>query len=105
MIVAAHHVGDAHVDVVAHHAQVVGRRAVRAHQDEVVERVGRHVDLAAQQIGEARVLARHQEADDVRLAARDAALDLAPLELEAGARIEEPLSLLLGLGALRLELL
>ena len=66
---------------------------------------GRWEGLTAQEIGEARVLARHQEAEDVRLAARDPPLDYAAVETEAGARIEEARSLLLGLDALRLEIL
>jgi hypothetical protein len=37
VVVAADHVRDAHVGVVHHHAEVVGRRAVRARDDEVVE--------------------------------------------------------------------
>ena len=37
MIVAADDVGDAHVMVVDHHRQHVGRRAVRAEQDEIVD--------------------------------------------------------------------
>ena len=37
MVVAADHVGDAHVVIVDHHRQHVGRRAVGAQQDQVVE--------------------------------------------------------------------
>ncbi len=37
VVVAADHVGDAHVVVVDHHGQVVGRRAVGAQQDQVVQ--------------------------------------------------------------------
>ena len=37
VVVAADHVGDAHVVVVDHHGEVVGRRAVGAQQDQVVE--------------------------------------------------------------------
>ena len=43
VVVAADHVGDAHVVVVHHHGQHVGRRPVRAQQHHVVELiVGRH---------------------------------------------------------------
>ena len=37
VVVAAHHVGDAHVDVVHHHREVVGGVTVAAEDDEVVE--------------------------------------------------------------------
>ena len=37
VVVAAHHVGDAHVDVVHHHREVVGRMAVRAEDHQVVQ--------------------------------------------------------------------
>ena len=37
MIVAADHVGDAHVDVIHHHHEVVGRRAVGTLDDDVVQ--------------------------------------------------------------------
>ena len=45
VVVAADHVGDLHRDVVHDHAEVVGRRAVGAHEDPVVElaRSKRHV--------------------------------------------------------------
>ena len=38
MIVAANHVGDAHIEIVGDHAEIVGGRAVGAGDDEVVER-------------------------------------------------------------------
>jgi hypothetical protein len=37
VIVAADHVRDAHVRIVHHHAEIVGGRAVRARDDEIVE--------------------------------------------------------------------
>jgi uncharacterized protein YuzE len=37
MVVATDHVGDAHVVVVDHHGEIVGRRAVGAQQDQVVQ--------------------------------------------------------------------
>ena len=46
MIVAADDVGDAHVVIVDHDRQHVGRRAVRAEQDEIVELAVLHGDPA-----------------------------------------------------------
>ena len=37
MVVAADHVGDAHVVIVDHHRKHVGRRSIRAEQDEIVD--------------------------------------------------------------------
>ena len=44
VIVAADHVRDAHVEVVDDHAEVVGRRAVRARDHEIVELGVRYLD-------------------------------------------------------------
>ena len=65
MVVAANHVGDAHVHVVHHHAEVVGGRAVGAGDDEVVERGVGNADFAFHQIVPAgNAVNRHFEADD-----------------------------------------
>ena len=50
VVVAADHVGDAHVDVVDHHRQHVGRRAVAAQQHHVVELLVGDLDLALHQV-------------------------------------------------------
>jgi hypothetical protein len=46
VVVAADHVGDGHVDVVHHHAEVVGGRAVGPGDDQVVEFVVADFDAA-----------------------------------------------------------
>ncbi len=50
MIVAADHMGDAHVMVVDHDRQHVGGRAVRTQKDQVVERRRVPVDRALNQV-------------------------------------------------------
>ena len=70
MVVAADHVSDAHVVIVDHHRKHVGRRAVRAKQDEIVE-----LGVLDRRRGPGPVvddgfaLARRLEADDERLVA------------------------------------
>ena len=65
MVVAADDVGDAHVMVVDHHRQHVGRRAVGAQQDEIVELGVLDRDPALDQVVDHRLaLARGLEADD-----------------------------------------
>ncbi len=100
VVLAADDVGDAHVDIVADHRHVIGRRAVRAQQDEVVEDVRREVHVAAHQVGEADVVVRHAETHGEALAGGDAGGDLRGREAQAGARVKEGHATLLGLGAL-----
>ena len=50
MIVAADHMGDAHVVIVDDHGQHIGRRAVGAQQDHVVELVVGEAHVALHQI-------------------------------------------------------
>ena len=50
MVVAADHVGHAHVAIVHGHGEVVERAAVRALDHEVLERREREADLAADQV-------------------------------------------------------
>ena len=68
MVVAADHVGDPHVDVVHHHAEVVGGGAVRALDDEVVKFAVLELDMALDRVVEGhRAGHRVLEADDVGL--------------------------------------
>ena len=100
MVVAADDVGDAHVVIVDHHRQHVGRRAVGAQQDEIVELAVLHRDPALDQVLDDRLaLARRLQADDERLAGL-LVVDVAPRAVDA----ERP-ALGLGLLALRRELL
>ena len=64
MVVAADDMGDAHVVIVDHHREIVGRRAVAAQDDEIVEvLVGEH-DAALHAVLDHRLaLARRLEAD------------------------------------------
>ena len=50
MVVAANHMGDAHVKVVHHHAEIVGGRAVGAGDNQVVERGVGDADVAFNQV-------------------------------------------------------
>ena len=51
VIVAANDVGHAHVVIVHHHGQIIGRGAVRAQQDQIVQIVGRPTDRALDLVG------------------------------------------------------
>ena len=65
MVVAADDVGDAHVVIVDHHRQHVGRGAVRPQQDEIVELGIGHRDPALDEVLDHRfALARGLQADD-----------------------------------------
>ena len=65
MVVATDNVGDAHVHIVGHHAEVVGGRAIGAGDDEVVERGIGNADFAFYQIIPAgNAVGRHFEADN-----------------------------------------
>ena len=70
MVVAADHVSDPHVVIVDHHRKHVGRRSVRAQQDEIVEFgiLDGHAALNAV-VDDRLTLARRLEADHERLVA------------------------------------
>ena len=70
MVVAADHVGDAHVVIVDDHREHVGRRSVGAQQDEIVELgvLDRHPALDPV-LDHRLAFARRLEADDERLVA------------------------------------
>ena len=68
-LLGADHVRDAHQVVVDHVGEVIGRKAVALEQDLVVHLRVVDRDVAAEQVvDDALALARHREADDVRLA-------------------------------------
>ena len=70
MVVAADDVGDAHVVIVDHHRQHVGRRSVRAQQDEIVELGVLHRNTALDLVLDHRLaFARRLQADDEGLVA------------------------------------
>ena len=50
VVVAADHVGDRHVVIVDHDRQIIGRRAVGAQEDQIVEFGVRHRDLALHEV-------------------------------------------------------
>ncbi len=68
VIVAADDVADPHLGVVHADAEVVERVAVRAHEHEVVQRVGGKLDAAADQVLDDDRFGRHPEPNDVALA-------------------------------------
>ena len=99
VVVAPDDVGDGHVVVVHHHRVQVGRRAVAAQDDHVVQLGMRHADLALHQVGHHHLAAGGRlDADDRRQVARLAALP-------AGAVVLERALGGLGLGAHRRQLL
>ena len=61
VVLAAQHERDAHVHVIDDDRHVVGRRAVRAQQHEVVEHLVVELDLAAHEVGEAHRRVGHAE--------------------------------------------
>src|SRR5206468_3376210 len=61
------HVRDGHVDVVDDHGEVIGRIAVRAQQDEVVDQLAFEVDVAANEIVKLDRPRTDGEADHVRV--------------------------------------
>ena len=108
VVVATDDVGDAHAGVVHHGGEVVGGRAVRAEDDEVVKlaRVEGHVAVDRVVHDDVTAAIRHLDADGVRLAGVDACLCLGRVDVAAGALVtlEGVLALLCGL-AVCLELL
>ena len=107
VVVAADDVGDAHVGVVADHGEVVGGRAVGAHDDHVVHDVGGEGHVAVDGVVEldGAVLERHLQAPHVRLAGLDAAGGLGRVDVAARAVVAGIAALFrLGLRALRVKL-
>ena len=70
VVVAADHVRDRHVHVVAHHRQVIDRQAVAADDDEVVDHRVVELDRSLDEVGEGRPALGHLEADRPRRAVR-----------------------------------
>ena len=68
VVVAADDVRDAHLRVVHADAEVVQRMAVGAHEDEVVQGLGRELDAAPDQVVDDDRLVGHPQAHDVPLA-------------------------------------
>ena len=73
VVLAPQDVGDAVLDVVAHHGQVVGGGAVGAQDDEVVEAVGGEFEVTADDVVEAHRIGGHAETDGKLLPGLDAA--------------------------------
>ncbi len=97
ILVAAHHVGDAHQVVVDHVGEVVGGQAVRLDQHVVVQRVAVHLHVAVDHVVEARLaLGGDVLADDPGLARVQLRLDLLPGQVQAVLVVLEGLALLLG---------
>ena len=66
MVVAADNGGDPHDGIIDHHAEVVGRRAVRALDDQIVQFFGRKGDAPLDQVIESDFTSlRCPEADDI----------------------------------------
>jgi hypothetical protein len=105
MVVAADDVRDPHVGVVHADAEVVERVPVRTHEGEVVERVGRKLDAAADQVLDDDRLGRHLEADHELLAFTSAAVALVGRNVPTGAGVAIRTSLRLGAFPLGVELL
>ena len=84
MVVAADDVGDAHVVVVDHHREHVGRRAVGAQQDEIVELGVLDGDAALDEVlDHGLAVARRLEADDERRVRRARPEPVAPGAVDA----------------------
>src|SRR5271154_5514391 len=67
MVGAADHVRDAHVDIVHHHAELIGRQAVRAQQDEILDLCVLHLAWAEHRVLKSGyTVTRHAEPDGAR---------------------------------------
>ena len=85
MVVAADDMGDAHVVIVDDDREHVGRRAVRAEQDQVVELAVAHRDPALDAIVDHRLaLARRLEPDDEGRVGAASRRRVAPAAVDAG---------------------
>jgi hypothetical protein len=105
MVVAADDVRDPHVRVVHADAEVIQRVAVGAHEDEIVEGVGREIHPPADEIVHDEGLVRHAEANDVALTGRRPAVALLERDRARCPRVAVGLAGRLGLLALGVELL
>ena len=69
MVVATDHMGDAHVEIIDHHGQHIGGRAIRAEHDHIVELVITEGHIALHRVIDHRLaVARRLEADRIRRA-------------------------------------
>ena len=66
VIVAAHHMRDLHLHIVGHDRELIGRLAVGAQQDEVLDVRAVELDRPVHEIVEARRPVGHAETDDAR---------------------------------------
>ena len=87
VVVAADDVCDPHVRVVAYDSEVVGGRAVGAHDDHVVHYVGGEGDVPVHGVVEldGAVVKRHLQAPNMRFTCVDAALRLGGVDVAARA--------------------
>ena len=96
VVVAPDHVGDPHVVVVGDDSQVVGRRAVGAQQDEVVELAVAEHDVALDQVvDDGLALPRRAQAHDERLVVARRGRPVAPRRADGPALGARHLALLL----------
>ena len=87
VVVATNHMRDVHVRIVADHGEVIGRRAIGAHQNHVVHDIGRETHVAIHGVVEldgAMVLG-HLQAPHMRLTCVDARLRFFGGKRTAGA--------------------
>src|SRR5438874_6074357 len=97
--------GDLHVDVVDDDTEMVERMPVGTHENEIVERFGRKLDSAADQIVDHDRLRRHLQAHDVAVALSSPPLPFFGRNLPSGARVSIGTALRLRLLAVDVELL
>src|SRR5438105_15866458 len=75
MVRATNHVADAHVDIIDHHAEVIGRMFVRAEQDEIFDRVAFDGNFTKDRVVVADSAFRDPEADGAYIVIRESATD------------------------------
>ncbi len=105
VVVPPDDVRDAHLRVVHADAEVVQRVPVGAHEDEIVQGLGRELDAAADQVVDDDRLVRHPQAHDVPLAGLRAPVALVRRDVPARARVTVGAPRRLGGLALAVELL
>jgi hypothetical protein len=105
VIVAANHVRDRHVHVVADDGELVGRLAVRSQDDEVLDRLVLHGDGPVHQVVERRPAFRHAHADGARLMCRLLLRDLLRRQRQAAAVVDPAFAPRFRLGARGLQTL